>query len=248
MKYTDEDIIAYLEGGLDAQQRQEFDVWLASSAEGQQRLAEFRQLEKEFSKVEMVDPPEQLLYAFRERIAEERIAAADPRHWYKAAAAVLLVIAGFIMGQARVQQPDSEFVSLKEEVQVLQQMVMMNTLKDHSASERLQVINQIEATPSIADQELINTLVLTMNHDESPNVRFAAVQALGRYTQQEPVRQQLVRSLSVQDDPLVQIALITVLIEAQERSAIAPISKIASNETVPVELRQTARLALDILI
>lgn len=248
MKYTDEEIIAWLEGTLDEQRRAGFETWLAETTEGRQRVAEFQQLENEFAAAEMLEPPEELLYAFRERIAEERLTATEPQYWYKAAAAVLLVVAGFFMGQAGDPQPAPEFASLQQEVQVLQQMVMMKTLKENSASERLQVINQIEATPSIADQALVDTLVQTLNHDDSPNVRFAAVQALARYTQQELVRQELVRSLSVQEDPLVQIALITTLIEAQEKSAIAPISKIAANETVPAELRQTARLALDILI
>ena len=131
---------------------------------------------------------------------------------------------------------------------MLQQLVMMNTLQDHTASERLQAISLIEESPSAPDEGLVNTLVQSMNNDGSPNVRFAAVQALGRFIDTESVRAQMVRSLGDQDDPLVQIALINLLMQAGEKAAIAPLYKIAANENVPVEVRRTAELALDILI
>jgi len=137
---------------------------------------------------------------------------------------------------------------LRNEVRVLQQMVMISSLKDYSASERLQAINLIEDTPSNQDEELIFTLVRTMNNDESPNVRFASVQALRKFINHEEVRGQMIRSLGEEDDPLVQIAMINFLSEAGEKAAIAPLTKIATNEDYPAEVRQTAEIALDILI
>lgn len=250
MKYSDEKIIAYLEGELDENTGREIAAWIESSDEARNRAAELQELEQEFSESFSFEPPSEMLYTFRERIAEEREETNRGFNWYQIAAAVLLMVVGFSAGRFGLGSGRSseQFSELKNEVQVLQQMVMLNTLKDHTASERLQVINTIEETPAALDEELVMTLVRTMNNDESPNVRFASVQALSKFMDHEEVRAQMIRSLGEQDDPLVQIAMINLLIEAGEKEAIAPLSKIANNEDAPAEVRQTAERALDILI
>ena len=250
MKYTDEEIIAWLANEVDEDKKTEIARWVETSAEAQKRVAELQELENALSVSLDHEPPVEMLFTFREQIAAERELSARQFRWYQAAAAVVLMVAGFGTGRLTVNTtgPAVEFVDLKHEVQVLQQMVMMTTLREHTASERLQVINSIEAFPSTPDTDLIGTLVQTMDNDESPNVRFAAVQALGRYMKEESVRTQMIRSLGDQDDPLVQIALINLLVQAEEKAAIASLHKIAANENVPSEVRHTAEMALDILI
>lgn len=250
MKYTDEEISAWLAHELDENTSAGIAKWVETSTAAQQRVAELRLLEQAFSGSLTYEPPAEMLYEFREKIVAERDQSTRQFRWYQAAAAIVLMIAGFGAGRVTLDtgRPVAEFGELKQEVQVLQQLVMMNTLQDHTASERLQAINLIEASPAAPDEGLVNTLVQSMNNDGSPNVRFAAVQALGRFIDTESVRAQMVRSLGDQDDPLVQIALINLLMQAGEKAAIAPLSKIAANENVPVEVRRTAELALDILI
>jgi hypothetical protein len=250
MKYTDEEIIAYLEGGLDENIRRNMAAWIETSEHARNRVSEFQELERVFSDSFNYEPSPEMLYTFREKIAEQREQSGRVYKWYRIAAAILLMVAGFGAGRftMNADQSTEQLSDLKNEVRVLQQMVMMNTLKDHSASERLQVINMIEKTPSNLDEELIMALVRTMNNDESPNVRFASVQALRKFIDYEAVTEQMVHSLGEQDDPLVQIAMINFLTEAGEKAAIAPLTKIANNENSPLEVRQSAELALNMLI
>ena len=250
MKYSDEEIIAYVNGELDENIRQEMDDWIASSEAARKRVDEFRLLEQAFAESPTFDPAADLLDSFRKRLAEEKEQVNHTHTWFQIAAAILLIIGGFGAGRISTDSTrlNTDFVTLRNEVQVLQRMVMINTLKDHTASERLQVINMIDDTASDMNEELISTLIRTMNNDESPNVRFAAVQTLGNYTAHTGVREQMVRSLGEEDDPLVQIALINELTEADEKTAIAPIRKIAANEALPDEVRRTAEMALELLI
>ena len=189
-----------------------------------------------------------MLYSFREKIAAEREQAADRIRWYQAAAAVVLLAAGFGAGHLLTPVPNAGLAQLQQQVQTLQQVVMMNTLRNHSASERLQAINTIEESSAAPAADLIGALVHTMNNDESPNVRSAAVEALGRYMDREAVRAEMVHSLGEQDDPLVQIAMIRLLLKAEDKAAIGPLRKIADNKNSPPEVRHTAELAVNMLI
>jgi hypothetical protein len=62
-----------------------------------------------------------------------------------------------------------------------------------------------------SDREITDILVKTMNTDPNSNVRMAALEALCKFYKEAYVKQQLVKSLSKQKDPIVQIALIQVL-------------------------------------
>jgi len=250
MKYTDEQILAYLDNELDQESAAAIAAWIESSTEAKKRVSELESLEQLFVDSHSYEPPTEMFYSFREKLAAERERTANRFRWYQAAAAIVLLIGGFGVGRLMPGSDNytTEFGDLKQEVQVLQQMVMMNALRTHSASERLQVINTIEESTTSPDTNLIGALVHTMNNDESPNVRSAAVEALGRFINREDVRAEMVHSLGEQDNPLVQITMINLLMKAEEKAAITPIRRIAANENLLPEVRQTAEIALNILI
>ena len=81
-----------------------------------------------------------------------------------------------------------------------------------------------------------------------PNVRYASLNALQKYMHEEEVRAQLVKSLENQTDPLIQISLITILVQADERSAVVPLREMLDNEEVLPEVKQQAEVALQVLI
>lgn len=250
MKYTDEQLIAFLADELDDDSKSEISAWIETSDAAQKRIAELQALEQLFTESLSYEPPAEMLYSFREKIIAEREKATGRFRWYQAAAAIVLMAAGFGAGRLTLDsnKPSPELSGLQQEVRMLQQVVMMNTLRNHTASERLQAIDTIEESTTPPDTGLILTLLQTMNNDESPNVRTAAVEVLGRYLDREVVRMEMVHSLGEQDNPLVQIAMINLLARAEEKTAIAPIKKIADNEDSLPVVRHTAEIALNMLI
>lgn len=84
-------------------------------------------------------------------------------------------------------------------------------LKDStSASSRLLAILEIEKEDRI-DDELLQMLALTLNHDKNTNVRLAALSLMEKVNHDGHVSSLLVSSLDKQDDPIVQLGLVSIL-------------------------------------
>lgn len=167
--------------------------------------------------------------------------------WMQVAAAVVLVLFGFLLGKlGSPTNNGEELTALKTEIEMLKEVALTGTLQQHSASERILAVNQIEEKREV-NEELLSALIETLNSDESPNVRYAALQALKKFIEDESVRAELVKSLEAQTDPLIQISLISLLVEAEEKSAIAPLKEIIKKNEITPEVKQQAKVALQVL-
>ncbi|MES2419257.1 MAG: hypothetical protein V4541_13800 [Bacteroidota bacterium] len=84
-------------------------------------------------------------------------------------------------------------------------------LKDSSsASTRLLTILEIEKTNRL-NNKVIAMLSATMNHDRNTNVRLAALSVLQKYSSDKQVSNLLINSLDTQNDPMVQLGLLSQL-------------------------------------
>ena len=84
-----------------------------------------------------------------------------------------------------------------------------------------------QAEPS--DREVLGALVTAVNHDTNVNVRLAAVDALRRFAASPETRRAVVDALPSQTTPLVQVALIDLLVDFKERNAAGALKKLAAN-------------------
>jgi HEAT repeat protein len=124
---------------------------------------------------------------------------------------------------------------------------MLTMLKDESSSDRIQAVRYVEDIES-PDQNIIEVLIKTLNNDKNVNVRMAAAYALARFSNQQMVSDSLVKSLSIQTDPLLQVTLINILAEKREKSALRPIQEIIANRNTLKEVRMVAENSLRVLI
>ncbi|MCZ4223811.1 hypothetical protein [Pedobacter rhodius] len=84
-------------------------------------------------------------------------------------------------------------------------------LSDSSSSSiRLAAILDIEKSGQISN-DVLDRLAKTLNHDENSNVRLAALSVLEKYSYDAHVAALLIHSLSIQNDPLVQLGLVSLL-------------------------------------
>jgi HEAT repeat protein len=120
-------------------------------------------------------------------------------------------------------------------------------LKDESSSNRIQAVSYVDDLDK-ADENVIEVLIKTLNYDKNVNVRMAAAYALSKFADQRTVCDSLVRSLSLQNDPILQVTLINILAERKEKSALIPIQKIISNKSTLKEVRAVAENSLRVLI
>ncbi len=250
-KYSDTDLKLqeYLDGTLGDHEKQELEKELANSDSLRKRLEEFESLERWMSESAEISPPAELDWEFKETLESMKSHHGKSISWLHVAAAIVFAVIGYAIGVTNASTSGNEnLTALNEKVDDLQKAVMLNTLKDHSTSEKLQVVNRIEGFAGDPDDELVETLVSTLTKEKSPNVRYAAVQALGKFMHSEKVRMELVRALDAQSDPLIQISMINLLVEAEEKAAINSIKKLLKKEETSEEVRRQGQIAIDILI
>lgn len=81
-----------------------------------------------------------------------------------------------------------------------------------------------------SSNDIVNALVKTLNTDPNANVRLAALDGLNRFYRESYVRKKLLASLKKQQDPVVQIALINLLIRIRESGILEELEKMTGDE------------------
>lgn len=160
---------------------------------------------------------------------------------FQFATAIILLFIGVVIGSRLnlVKSHNGEMVQLRSEVQNMRRMVAMSLLKQQSPSERLEGVSlsyQLEQPNS----EILNTLLHTLNYDPNVNVRLATVDALYLFSDRPLIRQGLIESLSEQESPLVQIAIIDLLVEIREKRSIKALRQLIENNHLYNEVRERA--------
>lgn len=161
---------------------------------------------------------------------------------YQAALALALLAVGlgggFWLGGRR-PGIRTEVASLRQEVGDMRQTVALSLLREPSSSDRLMGVSWAENVRQ-PGRPTLDALMQTLNEDPSVNVRLAAVDALYLFAGQPGVKQGLVTSLASQRSPLVQVALIDLLVSVREKRAVEALKALAANEKLEPGVRKKA--------
>lgn len=161
--------------------------------------------------------------------------------------AVLLLVVGFIAGRSvnsGAPPVDPQMAKMQSELLDMRRLVTVSLLQQQSASERLQAIAQATAwsmSEQHADPNVLAALMHTLRADNSVDVRLAAVDALGRYHNQPEVRKGLIDALQTQQSPLVQVALIDLMVDLKETSVVEQLKKFEKDPDVNPAVRERAQ-------
>lgn len=169
--------------------------------------------------------------------------------WLKVAASVVLFFGTYWVGY-RVGSGKGEIVQnqLANELQEKNQQVMLASLRDYTGPQKIEAVYSISNSGNVSN-ELINALVYTMNSDKNTNVRLAAISALsGMMDKNARIKKELIRSLTVQENPLLQISLIQVLTEKGVKEAKEQIETITNSEKTDESVKAYAKDMMKIII
>ncbi len=158
-----------------------------------------------------------------------------------ATAAVLLVIgvaAGF--GLKAGTGGNGDLVQLRDEVEQMRQMVSLSLLNQSASSERLRGVNWSTRVNKPSDA-LLTSLTNTLESDPSVNVRLAAVDAMSMFRDQPGVVDAAAHAISQEPSPMVQIALIDLLIAIQEKKALEALRNFIALQNVDSTVKQYAQ-------
>ena len=162
-----------------------------------------------------------------------------------AAAAVFLI--GVVIGReatpTTAQPADAQLAALRAELTDMRQMFALSLLQQQSASDRILGIASTAQLDAPTD-EVIAALLDTLTHDPNVNVRLKTVEALGRFAQREAVRRGALDALSRQTSPLVQIALIDLVLQAAGRESADALRQLSQDAMLDAAVRARAAWGL----
>lgn len=167
-----------------------------------------------------------------------------PRLAFAASFSILGFFAAYVFVN-RTAAPEVQ--QLTQEVSDLKEMMMLSLLEKESATDRLRAVSLTDEMEQ-ASTTVTEALIKTLNNDENVNVRLAALDALKPYVADSAVRMALVKSISRQESPLVQVAMAELMAAIQERKSLKEFEKMLKSETTPAEVKKRIKENLQVII
>lgn len=230
-------LIDYIDGNLNEVDKQVIERELLKNTALFKRYEELKEVMHVMDRAPRFSPSDELRISFEQLLKEEirkeqrsTFFLFQPVVYRAAAAVALLVLVGSVGYFIRENQAQREEMAvLKQEMMHTRTLVLGQLNDEQSATQRILGVKAAYQTAG-ADDAIVKALIATMNTDNNTNVRLAAVEALGKFQKEPQVRTALIDALSTQTDPLVQIALIQLMVQMKATEAVKPLQKIVDDE------------------
>jgi hypothetical protein len=243
-------LIDYIDGKLNEADRRKAEQELISNPETYTLYEQLKAVVDAMDRSTSLEPSVSLKKNFNELLEQEtrnkepKIVFFNPVVYRVAAAIAFLVVAGFggywvVQNQQQAELQAQRLKQMEDEVRATKQMMMAMMNNDQSASQRMTGV-AVAYKFEKADDEIVKVLVKTMHEDSNTNVRMAALEALGKFYEEPGVRKELIHSLSVQNDPMVQIALIQLLVTIKEKSVMKDLERITKDKNTMKAVKDEA--------
>jgi hypothetical protein len=248
----------YVDGLLGSAQRNVVEKHLKECASCKKDLEELQVLLTTFKEEKEIIPTDRIRSEFLAFLEQEKKRGTDiislaRRHhgasgFLKIAAGLALLIGSFFLGRFQQKQESNQAIAVLENRNLaIKEMAILSLIESQSASRRIQGVNYIEEFTH-PDEEIVKALTSRMLYDENTIVRLRAVEALGRFTSSEIVKNAFITALRTEKDPSIQISIIHALAGIQEKKAILPMQQLLDQEeTQPFVKQQIRSLLPDII-
>ncbi len=257
----DELLPEYLDNTISEKDKKEVEAYLSKSEEARKKLEEMKTLFEAFDNEEITVPSDSLRMRFEDVLEAEKNkmgrvipmqTGAKKSSWasnvLKVAASIALLVTSFQIGSVFQQRKsDQNIASLQDESLQMKQTVMLSLMENQSASKRIQGVNYIEEIPN-PDEAVVDALAKRMLHDENDNVRLTAFEALSKFTSSERVKEVFIEALGKEKNPSIQIAIIEVLVQIQEKKAIGPMQRLLEQEDTQPFIKEQIKTGLPKII
>lgn len=259
----------YLTGRLSAAAQKELQTHLATCVTCQAEAESLRTLWTDLQTLPAEQPSAELrprfyamLEAYQHGLQEAKPAAGVrdaidgwlSRWWPRRPAwqfgfAMAMLLFGLWLGQRQANgaHDNVELAHLRTELQSMRQLVTLSLLQQSSPTERLRGVSYSQLVQE-PDQEVQTALLHTLNYDPNVNVRLAALEALYSFGNEAGMRRELVASLRRQNSPLVQIALIDLLVKVREKQSLDTFRQLLQDEQLNHEVKQRVEWGIQQLL
>jgi hypothetical protein len=243
-----------LTDAMDQPQRSEIERHLVGCADCRKEFEAAQKIWDLMGEIPQPEPSEAMRTNFDSILAnykEELIARKNPigewiiklrEYWSMRAqprlAFSLLLVAVGLIGGYLLHQPGQSAISynrqidsLSSQVSEIKQVMMLSLLQDPSASQRIRAVSYTDDLSNV-DLKVIDALFTTLNEDPNVNVRLATLEALVKLSNEPRVRESLVRSIDLQESPIMQSAIADAMVKLQEKSSVKSLQKLLSKKNL----------------
>ncbi len=231
-------IIDYIDGKLNEEEKAGIERELSANEDAYKLYEQTREVIRAIDKSAQLEPSVKLKKGFDEllkaEMAQQKPVTAKTIFFspmiFRAAAAIALVLSGVAIGFwiNKNQQREVELAKMKEQMEQIRSLMLTQLENKESASQRMIAVSQVMEIEK-PDNGIVQALVKAMNEDPNTNVRLAALDALSKFHQEPQVRKELIKALSKQKDPLVQMALIQLMVQMKEKGIVNDLKKIVDD-------------------
>lgn len=246
-------LIDYIDGNLSPEERARVEQeYLKSNKDAYRLYEQLKEVIQVMNRASQFEPSTRLRTDF-DKVLQTEIAGNErgktvwftPAFYRVAATVALIAVAGavgFLLNEQR--QHAAQLAAAQEEILKTKKQMMDLLNNQSSASQRLMGATVAYNDIAHADADIIKVLIRTMNDDENSNVRLAAIEALAKFNDQPHVRQALISALSTQKDPVVQIALIRLLVDMRAKGLKKELEQITTDDSLLPAVKDEAHAGL----
>jgi len=252
-----------LTNSLDQKERSEIESHLAGCAECRQEFEAAKKVWDLMGEIPQPEPSDAMRANFDTILSnykEELILKRNPvggwinklsEYWFlqaqpRLAFSILLIVIGLVGGYI-LHQPGQSAISynrqidsLSSQVSDLKQVMLLSLLRDPSASQRIRAVSYTDDISNV-NYKVTDALFATLNEDPNVNVRLATLDALVKLAHDPKVREGLVRSIDLQDSPIMQSAIADIMVKLQEKSSVQYLQKLLGRK----DLNQMVKINIE---
>lgn len=165
---------------------------------------------------------------------------------------ILLVVgltAGYLLRNPSksVEAQNRQIDSLSVQISEMKQVMLLSLLQDQSASRRIQAVSYTDDMTNL-DRKITDALFTTLNEDPNVNVRLATLEALSRLAGSAVVREGLIRSIELQDSPIMQSAIADLMVKLHEKKSVSALRKLLEKENLNQLVKTNIEKSIQLLI
>ncbi len=253
-------ITDYIDGNLSEERKREFDAYVEEGHIDMEEIKAIIALQGRIERTEQPIPGAAMSEAFytmlnnvKETDSKKEVSFKLEQLWPmlfgtnmgRLAFGMVLLIVGVVVGRGVTGITyKNQLSELSTQMTDMKEMMMMSMLEEESVTQRLKGV-QMSSELVSSNKEVTDAMFLTLNSDESTNVRMAALNLLAQYANDPNIREGLINSIAKQESPLMQIALAELMVELQESKSVDEFKNIIEGEYTPEEVKTTLRESID---
>jgi len=259
MNHISDQIFAYLSNNLDDNSKLAVEEHLKTCSQCEKEFSEEKIFWADLKKLPDFNPSKKITSNFYTMLREEenKVSGFEQKQSffdfifpkkpvYQVAITLTSLVVGILLGYLiKVSHSENDsIVQLQNEVSNMNKMLTVSLLQQQSATDRLKGVSLCNQTINQSDPEICNALIQTLKFDSNVNVRLAALDVLKDMVNQQSVRKELIESLPKQKSPMIQIALVDLMVQLQEKESVTVMKEMLTNPNLNASAKQRLEMGI----